>query len=173
MGIEEDVVAAAEDILKQAQGGLTKEALVRMIAPRLPNKLLPAKIIEMLRKQPQRFVEGGDGRWRLRAQAVLLPMDEPIAATMTNHNAAPTQHLRQGCYVVFDLEAIGQDARSPATEIIQIAAWRFIDGLPREPEPWSTFVRPATSIPAHIVELTQISMDEVRDAPFLREALQA
>ena len=54
MGIEERVVASAEDILKQTPGGLTKEALVRMIGPRLPNKLLPAKIIEILRKQPQR-----------------------------------------------------------------------------------------------------------------------
>jgi ATP-dependent DNA helicase RecQ len=173
MGIEEDVVASAEDILKQTSGGLTKEALVRMIAPCLPNKLLPAKIIEMLRKQPQRFVEGGDGRWQLRAQAVLLPIDEPIAATVTNGNAAPIQHLRQGCYVVFDLEAIGADARSPATEIIQIAAWRWIDGQPRESRPWSTFVRPSVPIPAHIVELTQISESEVRDAPPAREALQA
>ena len=131
MGIEEDVTASTEDILKQAPGGLTKEALVRLIAPRLPNKLLPAKIIEILRRQPQRFVEGGDGRWRLRAQAVLLPVDEPVAATTTNGNVAPIQHLRQGCYVVFDLEAIGADARSPATEIIQIAAWRWIDGLPQ------------------------------------------
>src|SRR5947209_19054661 len=113
MGIEEEVVAAAEDILKQTPGGLTKEALVRMIAPRLPNKLLPAKIIELLRKQPQRFVEGGDGRWRLRAQAVLLPMDEPTAASMTNAKAAPASHLRQGGYVVFDMETIGKDARSP------------------------------------------------------------
>ena len=30
MSIEEDVVAATEDILKQTQGGLTKEALVRL-----------------------------------------------------------------------------------------------------------------------------------------------
>src|SRR6266566_8926961 len=171
MGIEEEVVTAAEDILKQTPGGLTKEALVRMIAPRLPNKLLPAKIIEMLRKQPQRFVEGGDGRWRLRAQAVLLPMDEPIAASMTNGNA--TQHLRKGCYVVFDLEAIGADARSPATEIIQIAAWRWIDGQAQESRPWSTFVHPSVPIPAHIVELTQISEREVHDAPSAREALQA
>src|SRR5947207_6231309 len=95
MGIEEDVVASAEDILKQTPGGLTKEALVRVIASRLPNKLLPAKIIEMLRKQPQRFVEGGDGRWRLRAQAVLLPVDEPIAATMANGNAAPIKNFHQ------------------------------------------------------------------------------
>jgi len=173
MGIEEEVVAAAEDILQQTPGGLTKEALVRIIAPRLPNKLLPAKIIEMLRKQPQRFVEGGDGRWRLRAQAVLLPMDEPIASSMTNGNAASTSHLQQGCYVVFDLEAIGADAHSPATEIIQIAAWRWIDGHAQESRPWSTFVHPSIPIPAHIVELTQISESEVHNAPSAREALQA
>src|SRR5438270_6740197 len=173
MAIEEDVVAAAEDILKQTPGGLTKEALVRMIAPRLPNKLLPARIIEMLRRQPQRFVEGGDGRWRLREQATLLPLDEPVTESITNSNAPPVQNLRQGCYVVFDLEAIGADARSPATEIIQIAAWRWIDGHPQESSPWSTFVRPSVSIPANIVELTQISDSEVRDAPFAREALQA
>src|SRR5437868_781317 len=173
MGIEEDVVASTEDILKQIPGGLTKEALVRLVAPRLPSKLLPARIIEMLRKQPQRFVEGGDGRWRLRAQAALLPMDEPVIAPIPNGNASPIQNLRQGCYVVFDLEAIGADARSPATEIIQIAAWRWIDGRPQEASPWSTFARPSVSIPAHIVELTQISDSEVRDAPSAREALQA
>ncbi len=152
MGIEEDVVAATEDILKQTQGGLTKEALVRRIAPRLPNKLLPARIIEMLRKQPQRFVEGGDGRWRLREQAALFPLDEPVAVPITNSNASPAQNLQQGCYIVFDLEAIGVDARSPATEIIQIAAWRWIDGHAQESRPWSTFVRPSVSIPANIVE---------------------
>src|SRR5256714_11153326 len=99
MGIEEEVIAVAEDILKQTQGGLTKEVLVRLIAPRLPSKLLPARIIEMLRKQPQRFVEGGDGRWRLREQATLLPLDEPGTAPITNSNASPAQNLRQGCYV--------------------------------------------------------------------------
>ena len=170
MGIEEDVVAAAEDILKQTPGGLTKEALVRMIAPRLPNRLLPAKIIEILRKQPQHFTEGGDGRWRLREQAGLLPPDESVVAAITTIAAPSGQNLRQGCYVVFDLEAIGSDALSPATEIIQIAAWRWIDGLPQES--WSTFVHPSVPIPAHIVALTQITMNEVRDAPPAGEALQ-
>src|SRR5947207_7088982 len=112
MSIEEDVVAAAEDILQQTPSGLTKEALAPMIAPRLTNKHLPpTKIIEFLRRRPQRFVEGGDGRWRLRAQAVagavLLPVDEPPAAGETNGNAALAAHMRQGCYAVFDLEAIG------------------------------------------------------------------
>jgi DNA polymerase III epsilon subunit-like protein len=167
MAIEEDVAASTETILKQTPGGLTKEALVRLVTPRLPNRLLPAKILEILRKQPQRFVEGGDGRWRLREQETLLPVDEPSGSSTT----ITTSTLRQGCYVVFDLEAIGADARSPATEIIQIAAWRWIDGLPQQP--WSTFVRPSISIPAHIVELTQISDSEVRDAPLIGEALRA
>jgi ATP-dependent DNA helicase RecQ len=170
MGIEEDVVASAEDILKQTPGGLTKEVLVRLVTPHLPNRLLPAKIIEILRKQPQHFTEGGDGRWRLREQAGLLPLDESVAATKTTIAAPSVQNLRQGSYVVFDLEAIGSDALSPTTEIIQIAAWRWIDGLPQES--WSTFVRPSVPIPAHIVELTQITMDEVRDAPPAGQALQ-
>ena len=170
MGIEEDVVASTEAILKQTPSGLTKEALVRLVAPRLPSRLLPAKILEILRKQPQRFLEGGDGRWRLREQETLLPLDEP-AVSSTTVITSPMQHLQQGSYVVFDLEAIGADARSPATEIIQIAAWRWIDGLPQQP--WSTFVRPSIAIPAHIVELTQISDSEVCDAPLVRDALRA
>src|SRR2546421_3047960 len=148
MSIEEEVVAAAEGILQQTPGGLTKEALAPMIAPHLTNKHLPSKkIIEFLRRRPQRFVEGGDGRWRLRAQAdaVLLPVDEPLVAGEANGKAALAARLRQGCYVVFDLEAIGADARSPATEIIQIAAWRWIDGRPQEASPWLTFARPSVA----------------------------
>ena len=76
MGIEEEVIAAAENILKQNLGGLTKEALVRQVEPRLPHRLLPAQIIGMLRKQPQRFVEGGDGRWRLREQVGLSDLED-------------------------------------------------------------------------------------------------
>jgi DNA polymerase III epsilon subunit-like protein len=170
MGIEEDVAASTEGILKQTPGGLTKEALVRLVAPHLPNRLLPAKILEILRKQPQRFIEGGDGRWRLREQETLLPLDE-AAESSTTLITSSMRHLQQGSYVVFDLEAIGADARSPATEIIQIAAWRWIDGLPQQP--WSTFVRPSIAIPAHIVELTQISDSEVCDAPLVRDALRA
>ena len=62
MGIEDSVVTAAEDILKNTSTGLTKEALVRQVVPRLPNRLLPAQIINILRKHPQRFSEGGDRR---------------------------------------------------------------------------------------------------------------
>lgn len=168
MGIEEVVITAAEDILKQNSIGLTKEALVRQVEPRLPHRLLPAQIIGMLRKQPQRFVEGGDGRWRLREQVGLSDLDEPLITSPTTD--VSQQLLRQGCYVVFDLETIGRDTRSPATEIIQIAAWRWVDSVPQQP--WATFVHPSVPIPADIVELTKISKNEVRDAPSAREALQ-
>ena len=168
MGIREDVIAAAADILQQTPQGLTREALVRQLAPRLPHRLLPAAIIDMLRKLPQTFIEGGDGRWRLREQIGVNILE---SITSPEEHSLPTaRSLRQGCYVVFDLEAIGQDAHSPATEIIQIAAHRWVDGLPQEP--WSTFVRPTVPIPAHIIALTQITMDEVRDAPPVTEALR-
>src|SRR5437588_892902 len=168
MGIEDSIVAAAEDILKNTSTGLTKEALVRQVVPRLPNRLLSAQIINILRKHPQRFSEGGDGRWRVRAQGGPLLFDEPAAVPETIN--ASQQILRQGCYVVFDLEAMGQDAHSPGTVIIQIAAQRWIDGV--HLNSWATFVRPSVPIPAQIVELTHISMNEVQDAPSAREALQ-
>src|SRR5438552_811541 len=97
MGIEEEVVTAAEDILKQNATGLTKEALVRQVEPRLPHRLLPAQVIGMLRKQPQRFVEGGDGRWRLREQVGLSDLDDPRETTY--ETAASQRLLRQGSYV--------------------------------------------------------------------------
>src|SRR6266480_3396521 len=168
MSIEEDVISSAEDILKQNSIGLTKEALVRQVEPRLPHRLLPAQIIGMLRKQPQRFVEGGDGRWRLREQVGLSDLEDSHETPDTT--VTPQRLLSQGSYVVFDLETIGRDTSSPATEIIQIAAWRWVDGFPEQA--WSTFVYPSIPIPADIVELTHISMDEVRDAPSAREALQ-
>src|SRR5947209_4749512 len=76
MGIKEDVIAAATDILQQTPQGMTKEALVRQIAPLLAQRPLPAQVIAMLRKEPQTFVEGGDGRWRLRQQADLLMLED-------------------------------------------------------------------------------------------------
>ncbi len=167
MGIEEEVIAAAEDILMQNSMGLTKEALVRLVELRLPHRLVPAQIIGMLRKQPQRFVEGGDGRWRLREQVGLSDLDD--AHEISDTTVTPRRDLRQGSYVVFDLETIGRDSSSPATEIIQIAAWRWVDGVPQKP--WATFVHPSVPIPAEIVELTKISMNEVQGAPSAMEAL--
>src|SRR5207244_10970761 len=79
MGIKEDVIIAATEILQRTPQGLTKEALVRQLAPRFSQRLPSTTIINMLRQQPQTFVEGGDGRWRLRQQASLFALQEEVA----------------------------------------------------------------------------------------------
>jgi len=94
VGIKEDVIAATTEILQQTPQGLTKEALVRQLTPRLSQRLLPAFIIDTLRKQPQTFVEGGDGRWRLREQARLFALQEEVA--QEEHPAPLQRFLRRG-----------------------------------------------------------------------------
>src|SRR5579884_2420160 len=167
MTFKEQVIAAAEALLAASPIGLTGEALTSLVAKQVKQRLPPTLVTAALREQPQRFVEGDGGRWQLRRQEALLLPDDSVASSSST--ASRSQTLRRGCYVVFDLEATRQDAYSPATEIIQIAAQRWIDGVPQDP--WSSFVCPSVPIPQHIIQLTQITMDEVRDAPPVTEVL--
>ncbi len=173
MSLKEQVLAAAGKCLRGEASGLTIEALARAVGREVGRQLPPAQIARELRALPQRFVEGGDGRWRLRTDGGVLAPDETATKAGEAIISAPAtvRVLQPGCYVVFDLEAIGQEARAPATEIIQIAAERWVDG--RRQDAWSSFVRPSVDIPANIVQLTQITMDEVRDAPPVEDALQS
>ena len=68
MGLKEDVVTAAVDILKTDSEGMTGEALAREIGRRVGRQFLPKQVTMALQGAPQRFTEGGDGRWRLRAK---------------------------------------------------------------------------------------------------------
>ena len=113
MGIKEDMIAITSDILQHTPVGLTGEALVRQVMPRLPRRVSPAQIIDVVRKMPQRLVEGEDGRWRLREQGILLASEDGIASS--DSAVTSQQSLRQGCYVVFDLETTGSDAQSAET----------------------------------------------------------
>lgn len=168
MTLKEQVISAAETLLAETPAGLTGEALTHLVSKQVKRQLPLTQVISVLREQPQRFVEGDGGRWQLRLQEVLLLPDEP---TPSSSSTSPSpQNLRRGCYVVFDLEATRQDAYSPATEIIQIAAQRWIDGIAQTP--WASFARPSVPIPQHIMQLTQITMDEVRDAPAIADVLQ-
>ncbi len=172
MTLQERVLAAAEALLQEEPSGLTIEALGRAVATRVGRQMPPGQVAGLLRTRPQRFVEGADGRWRLRADALALADDTapPSPEPSADGGAPPRQPLRRGCYVVFDLEATGQDPRAPTTEILQIAAQRVIDGAPAEP--WSTFVY-AAEVPAEISRLTSIAAADVRDAPPPAEALRA
>jgi ATP-dependent DNA helicase RecQ len=170
--LQEQVLAAAEELLQAEPTGLTIEALARAVAARVGRQMPPGQVAGLLRKWPQRFVEGAGGRWRLRPGASVLAddADSPGESSSAAGGPAPRRPLRQGRYVVFDLEATGQDARAPTTEILQIAAQRVIDGVPAEP--WATFVH-AAEVPEQISRLTWITAAEVRDAPPPADALRA
>jgi RecQ family ATP-dependent DNA helicase len=168
MTLKERVQAAAETILAAAPTGLTGEALTGQVIKAVKQRIPLVQVISALREQPQRFVEGDGGRWQLRLQEALLFPDDPVISS--SPATSSSQVLKRGCYVVFDLEATRQDAYSPATEIIQIAAQRWVDGVAQDP--WASFACPLVPIPEHIIQLTQITNDEVRDAPPIANVLR-
>ncbi len=171
MGLK--VQAAAEAILATAPNGLTGEALTGMVAKQVKRQLPMGQVASALRERPQRFVEDEGRRWRLRVQEVLLLPDDtpdiPSPDGSVSHTSPTIQHLKRGCYVIFDLEATHQDATSPATEIIQIAAQRFEDGILCST--WDSFAQPLVPIPEHIIQLTHISNEDVRNAPPIIDVL--
>lgn len=142
------------------------------VSKRVRQALPPMQVSALLRQHPQRFRESEGGRWSLRRQErALLPTElQPVPLTAGTRRARPVP-LRPGCYVVFDLEATGQSADAPATEIIQIAAQCWLDGQPQHP--WASFVRPLAGVPEHIIQLTKITPAELHDAPGVDEALRA
>ena len=165
--------AAAEEALAGTPAGLTEEALARQVSQKVGRQMPPGQVANALRERPQRFVEGSDGRWRLRERAgIMLPEEAPAEAdAVARQEQAARPALRRGCYVVFDLEATGQNPRVPETEIIQIAAQRWVDGQPQDA--WATFARTASgTIPAQIVALTHISEADIHDAPDAAKALR-
>ncbi len=170
MARKEQILATAEAVLAGNEAGLTAEALARQVGSQI-GQLLPApQLVTVLRTLPNRFTEGADGRWHLRRMAVSVP-DEMPEALAPMVAPAPALPLRLGCYCVFDLEATSQEARGPATEIIQIAAQCWVDG---QPQPiWQTFVRPAVPLPAEIIDLTKITQAEVDSGAPPAEALRA
>lgn len=70
-------------------------------------------------------------------------------------------------YVAFDLETTGLNPK--CDKIIEIGAVRVRNGEPVDT--FSTFVNPAKSLPARIVELTGIRDVDVASAPYIEELL--
>jgi DNA polymerase-3 subunit alpha (Gram-positive type) len=77
--------------------------------------------------------------------------------------------LRQGDFVVFDIETTGLSARENA--ITEIGAVPLRGG--QVVGEFSTFVNPGVHIPKYITELTGITDEMVREAPPPDEALRA
>lgn len=171
MPLKESVIAAAEQILSDAPEGMTIEALTRQVSPQVGRQMPAGQVARALRETPRKFEEGPDGRWRLRAQQPLMDPDEPEDGAEAPLETPARRGYRAGCYVVFDLEATGQDARDEHTEIIQIAAQRWVNG--RCESAWDTFVRPTRPITAEITNLTRIAPEQVEHAPTPVDALRA
>ncbi len=72
-------------------------------------------------------------------------------------------------YVAFDIETTGLNPKYD--KIIEIGAVRVRGGEPADT--FSTFVNPAKSLPARIVELTGIRDEDVAAAPYIDEILEA
>src|SRR5579875_1288395 len=172
MASKEQVLNAAEALLASNPGGMMGEALALQVSKQVGQALPPMQVSALLRQFPQRFRESEGGRWSLRPQEQgLFAQEAELLATQVSALSTQRKPLRSGCYVVFDLEATGQNTSSPATEIIQIAAQRWIDGQPRES--WASFVRPLVDVPERIIQLTKITPAELHDAPAIGEALSA
>ena len=70
-------------------------------------------------------------------------------------------------YVAVDLETTG--LRAKEDKIIEIGAIKVVDGV--QVDEFSTFVNPRTKISPRITELTGITNEDVKDAPFDTEAM--
>src|SRR5262249_54911042 len=115
MTLKERLIAAVGEILASTPDGLTDEALARQVAQKVGRQMPPGQVTGALREQPRRFVQGTDGRWRLRAREGVLTPEEAEASSEAQSGdrpAAPSVALRRGCYVIFDLEATGQEPRA-------------------------------------------------------------
>ncbi len=66
-------------------------------------------------------------------------------------------------YICLDIEATGLSPR--IDKIIEIGAIKVIDGV--ETDTFSTFVNPGRKLDERIVELTGITDDDLKDAPFI------
>src|SRR4051812_626407 len=102
MSLKDQLLTAAEAALAEQPAGVTVEALARLLGTQLRRLIPPRQVGDALRGWPERFTEGGDGRWRLRrAPGALTGEDGPDTPAET---APARPALRPGCYVVFDLE---------------------------------------------------------------------
>ncbi len=172
MGPQEQILSIATAILREKQEAQTGEALAHEVGKKFGRPVLPAQLMKLLQSKPQLFIVDGGGRWQLRPQQDMLRLDDAASDSVTtaaSSTASTTSALRRGCYVVFDLEATRQDVLSPYTEIIQIAAERWIDGACQER--WASFVRPERKVLERIHQLTKITAEELEPAPPIQDAL--
>ena len=171
MGPQEQILSIATAVLQEKQEPQTGESLANAVGKKFGRPVLPGQLAKLLQSKPQVFLLDGGGRWQLRPQQnTLLLVDETdLVSAPTSLTVGTTRSLKRGCYIVFDLEATRQDALSPYTEIIQIAAERWLDGV--LDERWMSFVHPEKAVQERILQLTKITLAELEHAPPIQQVL--
>jgi len=154
------LAARAHDLLSAGRHPLTQESLVEHVFGIAPGRDDGRKVgaSEFWRGQLARllddstvFAQYDDGSWGLAEWGV---EDVPLDAMS---------------YIVIDCETTGLDPN--AQRVIEIAALRCRG--PRVVDRFATLVDPQRSIPTMIRELTGITTEMVRGAPFAPEAISA
>ncbi|HEV2765468.1 MAG TPA: RecQ family ATP-dependent DNA helicase, partial [Pyrinomonadaceae bacterium] len=165
--MSERIIQYIAETLRAAPEGAQLEVLEREVRLKLGRPVARGVLRDLLVRNSNLFTEDAGNRWRLRALAEEV---EPEDGEPASSGQPARQPLARGRFVVFDLETLGREPDGEEIEIIEIAYAKYEDG--RRVEAWQTFVRPTTSIPKLITDLTNISDADVSGAPDQREALE-
>src|SRR5216683_3152975 len=157
----------------------TLEALLPFVSRFVGRQVTPRQLELLMNKYPTLYRQNNAGRWSLVHTA--YTDDAQAEPDITAHYSeqlhsgfsAALEALKLGSFVIFDLETMGiwNGPNQPSDiEILQIAAQRYKNYNPVG-EPFVRFVKPTHPVPASITHLTRISMDDVAEAPDVKEVL--
>src|SRR5712692_2307260 len=157
----------------------TLEALLPSVSCSVGRPVTPRQLEFLMNKYPTLYRQDNAGRWSL-VHAAYTDDTQAVSDTTTDTSerlhsglSEASEALKLGSYVVFDLETMGtwNGPNQPSDiEILQIAAQRYKHCDPFG-EPFVRFVKPTRPVPASTTHLTRISIDDVAEAPDVKEVL--
>jgi len=154
----------------------TLEALVPYVSRLMGRSVTPRQLALLMNKYPTLYRQNDAGRWSLLHQTFMVDAQEDAEAAGAESDTGPSavfDALKPGSYVVFDLETCGTwngPNHVSDIEILQVAAQRYENYIPVG-NSFVSFVKPTGAISARITHLTRISIDEVAEAPDVKEVL--
>jgi ATP-dependent DNA helicase RecQ len=173
---EQRILAALDAALAQSpEGSATLEALLPQVSLVAHRPVTPKQLSILLNKHPMRYRQSDAGRWSLVRQVNALSNERMEDDLLLSSIATTFDSVAPGRYVIFDLETTGNwngPGQPSDVELLQVAGQRYENYLPVG-EPFISFVRPSGTIPARITHLTRISIEQVIDAPEVRDVLGA
>ncbi len=159
----------------------TLEALIPHVSRSTGRPVTTHQLSLLMNRYPTLYRQNNAGRWSLVHQIPLGDAQRGPNTTIIEGEQLTAEllevfnNLKPGSYIVFDLETCGtwNGPNQPSDiEILQVAAQRYENYIPIGSS-FVSFVKPTHAISARITHLTRISMDNVAEAPKIREVLTA